>query len=74
MTATRQHDEALLTALKMMTSGSTLSRAAEVLGKDSSNLGKSLKAVLRDDLELSGDDPRDVIIHYPDTLSIVRKK
>lgn len=72
MTAARQHDETILSALRLMRSGMNLSRTAARLGKNPSNLGKSLRAVLRDDLE-SGDDPHAVIATYPPTLIIERR-
>lgn len=72
MTATREHDEVLLEALDLMNNGFPLSRAARVLRRDSSNLGKALRAVLREDLE-SGDDPYDVVAAYPTTLIIERR-
>ena len=71
MTATRQHDETILSALDLMCSGMNLSRTAARLGKNPSNLGKSLRAVLRDNLEC-GDDPLDVIATYPSSLIIER--
>ena len=70
MTATRQHDETILSALDLMCSGMNLSRTAARLGKNPSNLGKSLRAVLRDDLD--HDDPYEVIQHYPRNMIISR--
>lgn len=72
MTATRQHDETILSALRLMCSGMNLSRTAARLGKNPSNLGKSLRAVLRDDLEC-GDDPIEVVEAYPTSLIIERR-
>ena len=73
MTATRQHDETILSALDLMCSGMNLSRTAARLGKNPSNLAKALRKVLHEDLKLSGDDPYDVITAYPDTLSLMRE-
>lgn len=72
MTATRQNDEVIVDALALMRSGLNLSRTARRLGKNPSNLGKSLRAVLRDDLECD-DDPIEIVEAYPTSLIIERR-
>lgn len=72
MTATRQNDEVIVDALALMRSGLNLSRTAARLGKNPSNLGKSLRAVLRDDLECC-DDPIEIDEAYPTSLIIERR-
>lgn len=71
MSATREHDEAILSALRLMGTGLNLSSTARCLGKNPSNLGKSMREVLRHDLEC-GDDPYDVAAAYPSSIIIGR--
>lgn len=71
MSATREHDETILSALRLMRHGFNLSRTATRLGKNPSNLGKALRAVLREDLEC-GDDPIEIVDAYPTSLIIER--
>lgn len=63
---TRAQDESLLLALAMLRDGKSMAITAAATNKDHSNLMKSVRAVLRDDLE--HDDPFDVLPHYPHNL------
>lgn len=69
MTATRQHDEELLHALRLLKTR-PMNGVARALRKDASNLTKAVRAVLRDDL--NHDDPYEVIQHYPRNMIISR--
>jgi len=66
MTATREQDEVLLSALRLLKMGVRISAVARRLGKDPGNLTKAVRAVLRDDLE--HDDPISVVQHYPSSM------
>lgn len=63
MAATREQDEVLLSALRLLRRGVKMRTVARHVGKDPSNLMKAVRAVMVDDM--AHDDPKVVAPHYP---------